>query len=68
MKNTEAKRRGKHESKPILGLPERQESIAREAYCMAAARGFASGQELDDWLQAEAEFDARARQQEKPQS
>ncbi|MDI6746395.1 MAG: DUF2934 domain-containing protein [Rhodocyclaceae bacterium] len=33
--------------------------IATAAYYKAVARGFASGQELDDWLQAEAEFNQR---------
>lgn len=30
--------------------------IATAAYYRAESRGFTSGQELDDWLQAEAEF------------
>ncbi|MBA3034569.1 MAG: DUF2934 domain-containing protein [Gammaproteobacteria bacterium] len=30
--------------------------IATAAYYRAESRGFAYGQELDDWLQAEAEF------------
>jgi hypothetical protein len=34
-------------------------AIAIAAYYKAASRGFAGGQELDDWLQAEAEFNQR---------
>lgn len=36
------------------------ERIAVAAYFKAQARGFAPGGELDDWLQAEAEFGPRA--------
>ncbi|MDP2109139.1 MAG: DUF2934 domain-containing protein [Rhodocyclaceae bacterium] len=35
------------------------DSIATGAYYRAEARGFTSGQELDDWLQAESEFNQR---------
>ncbi|MHB1358665.1 MAG: DUF2934 domain-containing protein [Rhodocyclaceae bacterium] len=35
---------------------ERYGSIATGAYYRAEARGFTRGQELDDWLQAESEF------------
>jgi hypothetical protein len=38
---------------------ERFDSIATGAYYRAEARGFTSGQELDDWLQAESEFNQR---------
>lgn len=37
----------------------RQEHIATAAYYKAQARGFAHGHELQDWLQAEAEYEAR---------
>ena len=37
----------------------RQEMIAEAAYHRAEARGFAPGHELEDWLAAEAEVDAR---------
>lgn len=36
----------------------REQEIARLAYVKAQARGFAPGQELEDWLAAEREFDA----------
>lgn len=36
---------------------ERRRLIAETAYYRAQARGFASGQEIEDWLQAEAEID-----------
>lgn len=35
----------------------RHRAIAIEAYYKAQRRGFAPGSELDDWLEAEAEFD-----------
>lgn len=35
---------------------DRSEQIAVAAYFKAQARGFAPGQELDDWLQAESEL------------
>lgn len=37
-------------------MDERFDCIATGAYYRAEARGFTSGQELDDWLQAESEF------------
>ena len=37
----------------------KHEMIAEAAYFLAEARGFAAGCELDDWLRAEAEIDAR---------
>ncbi len=36
---------------------ERWRLIAESAYYRAQARGFAPGQEIEDWLQAEAEID-----------
>lgn len=38
---------------------QRVASIAAAAYFRAEGRGFAPGGELDDWLAAETEFDAR---------
>jgi hypothetical protein len=35
----------------------RESRIAREAYFRAERRGFQPGQELDDWLEAEKEFE-----------
>jgi hypothetical protein len=46
---------GRRES-PAAGA-ERERMIAQAAYFRAQARGFAPGQELEDWLQAEAEID-----------
>lgn len=37
----------------------RAQWIAEAAYFLAEARGFAPGQELDDWVAAEREIDAR---------
>ena len=36
---------------------ERQRRIAEAAYYRALARGFEPGNEVDDWIQAEAEID-----------
>ncbi|MCG3200788.1 MAG: hypothetical protein NFCOHLIN_00650 [Gammaproteobacteria bacterium] len=41
-----------------LGAGEREQLIARTAYQIAELRGFGSGHELDDWLEAEKEVDA----------
>ena len=47
-------------TKPAAIAPqERQQFIATVAYLIAERRGFVPGNELDDWLQAEAEVDAR---------
>lgn len=40
-------------------LAARHEEIARVAYYMAEARGFAPGRELDDWLAAEQQIGLR---------
>ncbi len=37
-------------------LPDRDAKIAEIAYLKAASRGFSSGHELEDWLEAEQEF------------
>lgn len=37
---------------------QRQQLIAQAAYFIAERRGFAPGNELEDWLQAEAEIEA----------
>lgn len=39
-----------------FGAPGRDEMIAVAAYFRAEKRGFAPGNELDDWLQAKAEL------------
>jgi hypothetical protein len=38
--------------------PQLHERIERRAYELAQQRGFAAGQEIDDWLQAEREIEA----------
>lgn len=48
------------QTKPAAIAPqERQQLIAEAAYLIAERRGFAPGNELDDWLQAEAEVNTR---------
>ena len=37
----------------------RHREVAEAAYFLSQARGFAPGRELDDWLAAEREIDAR---------
>jgi Protein of unknown function (DUF2934) len=46
---------------------DREQAIARRAYALAQAREFASGGELDDWLQAEREFEAEAGRGARPE-
>ncbi|HEX8988005.1 MAG TPA: DUF2934 domain-containing protein [Rhodocyclaceae bacterium] len=41
------------------GEADRLTHIATAAYYKAESRGFMPGQELDDWLEAEAEFEER---------
>lgn len=48
------------ETEPKAG--DRLQRITTIAYYKAAARGFAPGLEMDDWLQAEAEVDIEAQQ------
>ena len=38
-------------------FPDRDAGIAEIAYLKAEKRGFAPGHEMDDWLEAEQEFD-----------
>ncbi len=42
----------------------REQMIATAAYFRAEARGCVPGREMDDWLAAEQEFDARPEQDE----
>ena len=59
---------------PLAAADERLRHIATAAYFKAEARGFQPGRELDDWLEAEAEYDgwkqesaaARASRREAP--
>lgn len=41
----------------VVSLPDRDARIAEIAYYKAERRGFAPGHELDDWIEAEQEFD-----------
>lgn len=54
------KRSDAAQAKPAAVAPEeRQQLIATVAYLIAERRCFVPGNELDDWLRAEAEVDAR---------
>lgn len=44
----------------------REERIAMSAYWRAASRQFTPGQELDDWLAAEAEVDSKDHEEQLP--
>jgi DUF2934 family protein len=44
---------------PFLGPGERVALIAEAAYFRAEKRGFAAGREMEDWIAAEAEVDAK---------
>jgi hypothetical protein len=46
---------------------ERARLVAERAYALAEQRGFAPGAELDDWLQAEREYDEQLRAQTRPE-
>jgi hypothetical protein len=46
---------------------ERARLVAERAYEIAEQRGFAPGAELDDWLQAEREYEAKLREQTRPE-
>ena len=47
------------ENSPTFDTPERFEHICTAAFYKASARQFSPGHEIDDWLAAEAEYDAR---------
>ena len=53
------KRSAEPQTARVKTAPEqRQQLIAQAAYFIAERRGFAPGNELEDWLQAEAEIEA----------
>lgn len=45
------------EDDSAFGAADRLEYIAKAAYYRAEARGFVPGMEMDDWLQAEAQYE-----------
>lgn len=49
----------KHQEEQGAASEERHRMIAEAAYLIAEQRGFQGDMALDDWLQAEAEVDAR---------
>ncbi len=53
-----AKSRPKAKQPGLLALEDRLRFIAEAAYFKAEQRGFSEGNELEDWIEAEAEIDA----------
>jgi len=49
--------RAGNDDPPPVSTDDRHRQIAEAAYYRALARGFAPGQEQEDWLAAEAEID-----------
>ena len=47
-----------HHKQNVTNGVDRQEMIATAAYYRAERRGFISGDEIQDWLEAEAEIDS----------
>ena len=54
-----------HSKQAVSGIPPelRRQLVAAEAYFRAERRGFAAGNELDDWVAAESAVDSRLQQQ-----
>ena len=50
---------GRGENSPVSDAQQRFDHICTAAFYKACARQFVPGHELDDWLAAEAEYDAR---------
>lgn len=50
---------GRGENSPVIDAQQRFDHICTAAFYKACARQFAPGHELEDWLQAEAEYDAQ---------
>lgn len=59
--------RAELESRPISSDADRHRWISERAYELAQARGFAPGRELDDWLQAEREYETHSLQRPEDQ-
>jgi hypothetical protein len=56
-----ARKRVSRKPPTSMNAEERYRAIAHAAYLRAERRGFAPGHEVEDWLAAEAEFDATNR-------
>jgi Protein of unknown function (DUF2934) len=61
-KSTSGQQKAQKPPSDDAGAQERFRCIARAAYFKAEARGFAPGRELEDWLEAEKEYDAASAQ------
>jgi hypothetical protein len=46
----------KESDKEVVDKEKLQKMIAERAYCKAEKRGFVSGHEIEDWLEAESEI------------
>lgn len=58
-KRTSTRQRASKRAKPQDDSHARRQCIAEAAYYKAEKRGFTPGQEYDDWLEAEREFDSQ---------
>lgn len=58
-KNESAKKKGNGSTRPASGNEDcpREQMIAEAAYYRAERRGFVPGNEMSDWLQAEADIE-----------
>ena len=61
---TPVKRTAKRKAAIGIDVETRRRLVAAEAYFLAERRGFAAGNELGDWVAAEAAVDSRLRQTE----
>lgn len=55
-----------HEAPPVLDVERHQQLIAEAAYLIAEQRGFAPGDPLQDWIEAERQVNERLMQQGTP--
>jgi hypothetical protein len=61
---SKTKRKTTRAGNPAIDPDVRRRLIAAEAYFLAERRGFAPGNELADWVAAEAVVDSRSKQNE----
>lgn len=57
-------RTGSREAPPVIDVEQHRQLIAEAAYLIAERRGFAQGDPLQDWIEAERQVNERLMQQE----